>query len=70
MQVMWSALVLDEPKKNKKQKHCVDPAPRLRSTHPGGSNRLDFVKLASVDNENAVPHPRAGAYTRSHFSST
>ena len=30
---------------------------RLRSTHPGASNRLDFVKLASVDNEEVVPHP-------------
>ena len=30
---------------------------RLRSTHPGASNRLDFVKLASVDNDETVPHP-------------
>lgn len=35
---------------------------RLRSTHPGASNRLDFVKLASVDGrvgdpEEPVPHP-------------
>ena len=27
---------------------------RLRSTHPGGSNRLDFVKLASVDEAEPV----------------
>ncbi|ACO62881.1 predicted protein, partial [Micromonas commoda] len=32
---------------------------RLRSTHPGGSNRLDFVKLASVDESEPVPAPTA-----------
>ena len=30
---------------------------RLRSTHPGGSNRLDFVKLVSVDELETVPRP-------------
>ena len=32
---------------------------RLSSTHPGGSNRLDFVKLASVDEAEPVPAPTA-----------
>lgn len=32
---------------------------RLRSTHPGGSNRLDFVKFASVDEAEPVPAPTA-----------
>ena len=37
---------------------------RLRGTHPGASNRLDFVKLASVDgaggvDESPVPFPTA-----------
>ena len=35
---------------------------RLRSTHPGGSNRLDFVKLVSVDELETVPRPDIGEW--------
>ena len=35
---------------------------RMRSTHPGGSNRLDFVKLVSVDELETVPRPDIGEW--------